>query len=313
MADSTFGVKVTDELKAELTTTMKESGLSGKEFMSMLLSAYKLNNIKEEDLSFQSDIAELQSITKRINGIFANMVLKTQDIKKDVEASWQDSANKFNIQIEELTSNIQEGDKEKENLEGQIAELNKQLEQAQKISQKLSEELNKQEDIVRALNDENKLLRSQLKNNNLLKEKYEEEIHTYEDKLNATDNLKAENEELNEELTKLKDRNDEVNSEVWFLKREIEKLKQEAVLTNEAHNKEINTLTAAHELKLNNALLTKELEYTQKINELNNKIFISQVNTQEVATTTSVSKTKNISDNNNSKNNTIGSSHNTKK
>ena len=41
MADVTFGVKVTEEMKQELNELMKNMDYTGKEFMSVLLNTYR--------------------------------------------------------------------------------------------------------------------------------------------------------------------------------------------------------------------------------------------------------------------------------
>ncbi|ADZ83884.1 hypothetical protein [Cellulosilyticum lentocellum] len=78
MADVTFGVKVPEELKNELSELMKDSTLSGKEFMGMLLASYKLEKAKEENSLFEGDLKELQTLLKRVQGIYTHMIEKSQ-------------------------------------------------------------------------------------------------------------------------------------------------------------------------------------------------------------------------------------------
>ena len=47
MADVTFGVKVPEEMKNELAEIMKSTQLTGKEFMGLLLTTYKLEQKKQ--------------------------------------------------------------------------------------------------------------------------------------------------------------------------------------------------------------------------------------------------------------------------
>jgi len=47
MADTTFGVKVPEELKEQLSKLMQDSGLSGKDFMQSLVNVYHVEKTKE--------------------------------------------------------------------------------------------------------------------------------------------------------------------------------------------------------------------------------------------------------------------------
>ena len=113
MSDVTFGVKVSEEMKNELSQLMKEHALSGKEFMSMLIASYKLDRAKEESQLFESDLVELQGLIKRISGIFINMTEKSQSayqeeviaLEKVIEAQ-QNEKNELLKKVEALKEQL---------------------------------------------------------------------------------------------------------------------------------------------------------------------------------------------------------------
>lgn len=66
MADTTWGVKVPEELKEKVTEAMQNSGLSSKEFVENLLQTYELSHLKETQSVISPDIDELQALTLKI-------------------------------------------------------------------------------------------------------------------------------------------------------------------------------------------------------------------------------------------------------
>lgn len=254
MADVTFGVKVSEEMKNELSLLMKEHTLSGKEFMSMLLASYQLDKARENSSLYESDIVELQNLTKRIHSIFINMTEKSKlNYKEEQEA---------------LQKVIEAQKEEKE----QLLQKNQQSEE---IVKKLQLDLNKQKEEEAALKEELTkskkafdILKKQSENNMLLHDKFKEEVELLKEQLNQYKRLDLEVQERNEEISKLKARNDETASEIWFLKREIEKLELEKEQLIEKHETEVKSQEKQQQLILTNKLLEQSLEFSKKIDEL---------------------------------------------
>lgn len=73
MADVTFGVKVPEEMKNELAEIMKSTQLTGKEFMGLLLTTYKLEQKKQAEDLLVKDIDELQRLLQRIQTMYLNV------------------------------------------------------------------------------------------------------------------------------------------------------------------------------------------------------------------------------------------------
>lgn len=254
MSDVTFGVKVSEEMKNELSQLMKEHALSGKEFMSMLIASYKLDQAKAEAQLFESDLAELQQLIRRISGIFINMAEKSQlSYKEEQEA---------------LERVIQDQQSEKEKIiEEQLAlkETLKEIKEREKVAQNKLQEKEKEVSVV---SKELEVQKTQLKNNLLLHQKFQEEVTRYKEQIKGYQRLEVEISERNEENTKLKNRMDEMASETWFLQREIEKLQKEKEQLQERHATERQHLQAQFDLRLKNELLEQKIQLSEQVAQL---------------------------------------------
>jgi hypothetical protein len=243
MNDVTFGVKVTEDLKNELSELMKTSDLSGKEFMNMLLATYKIEQRKQEDTWFESDIKELQILLHRIQKIYLNISEKSQII-----------ISENRVESEE-TQKALEG--EYKNLEEQYVALMEQIKEEKSLNEEYKKLIATLKQEKEQISEEAKESKMQAKNYLLLHNKFEEEILTLNSQIETFRRTEIEIEERNAENTKLKNRNDELSSEVWFLKRELEKINQEK-----------NQLLLTHELELKNQLLEQKLLFNEKISTL---------------------------------------------
>ena len=258
MADVTFGVKVSEEMKNELSLLMKEHALSGKEFMSMLLASYRLDQAREDANLYESDIVELQNLIKRIQSIFLNMTEKSKLSHREEQ--------------EALEQVIEAQKAEKAKIIEEQEELQKALEQskARELESQKREEALKQE--VEKAKKEAQLQKTQLENNLLLHKKFEEEVIQLKERIASLERLEVEIAERNDENTKLKTRNDELASEVWFLQRDIEKQTKEKEQLLEKQAQEAKMLEDQFALRLKNELLEQKLTLTDKIGELKDEI-----------------------------------------
>lgn len=259
MADVTFGVKVPEEMKIELSEIMKNTELSGKEFMNMLLTAYKLENNKKQQNFYAEDIGELQRLLNRIQGIYLNLGQKTEFV---IEERLQD--------VQKVT---EEKEKELSELLGKVSSLEKALQDKEKElqeNQKHRDEMNQKYLSVVSERDEAK---AQLRNNQLLYDKYETEIKQLQKQIEGLGRLEIEIEERNEENQKLKTRNDEIASDMWFLQREMDKLKEELVGAINKSEEEKDKLKQTYELELKNQLLEQKLAFNAKVELLKEENF----------------------------------------
>ena len=258
MADVTFGVKVSEEMKNELSELMKDSTLSGKEFMGLLLASYKLEKGKEENNLFESDLKELQTLLKRVQSIYTHMIEKSH-------LNYQEQVNIIKKEIEthlkEKEVLVQDFKKAEETLEANEKKVAKQVLEIEDLNQALKKSKTDKEQ-----------LNQQLSNHLLLHTKFEAEISNLKAQLESTQRLEIEIEERNKENTKLKNRNDELASEIWFLQREVEKLKEERVQVENQTQLEIAQLKDKQQLQLKNELLEQKLNFKEEVAQLKEEI-----------------------------------------
>ncbi|MBP3911424.1 MAG: hypothetical protein E6590_04340 [Clostridiales bacterium] len=254
MADVTFGVKVPEEMKNELAEIMKSTQLTGKEFMGLLLTTYKLEQKKQAEDLLVKDIDELQRLLQRIQTMYLNVServgLVVEERIGEVEA--------VVVQKEEEKETLI---KEKSLLEEKINNLLKEKEEAKDRYVALEKAYSELEEQI----SEQKI---QIKQHHTLCEKYEEQIVGLKEENSKWERLEIEIKERNEENERLKVRNDEVSSELWFAQREVEKLKELLKQEEEGKNKELTTLKEKYDLELQNSLLEQKLVFTNKIEVL---------------------------------------------
>lgn len=254
MSDVTFGVKVTEEMKQELSELMKNSTLSGKEFMSMLLTSYKLEKSRVESSLFESDMKELQVLLNRVQRIYLNMTEKS-------EIAYTEKLQGFERALSEQEEEHKVLGTEYETLQQVLKEQEDKSKKDEKQIKELKEELKKYQ--AEAADNKN-----QLKNNLLLHTKFEEEVSYLKEQIEALKRLELEIEERNTENTKLKNRNDELASELWFLQREVEKLNLEKEQLTIKWAEEKEQMKTTHALEIKNQLLEQKLNLNQRISEL---------------------------------------------
>lgn len=254
MADVTFGVKVPEEMKNELAEIMKSTQLTGKEFMGLLLTTYKLEQKKQAEDLLVKDIDELQRLLQRIQTMYLNVServgLVVEERIGEVEA--------VVVQKEEEKETLI---KEKSLLEEKINNLLKEKEEAKDRYVALEKAYSELEEQI----SEQKI---QIKQHHTLCEKYEEQIVGLKEENSKWERLEIEIKERNEENERLKVRNDEVSSELWFAQREVEKLKELLKQEEDGKNKELTTLKEKYDLELENSLLEQKLVFTNKIEVL---------------------------------------------
>lgn len=254
MADVTFGVKVPEEMKNELAEIMKSTQLTGKEFMGLLLTTYKLEQKKQAEDLLVKDIDELQRLLQRIQTMYLNVServgLIVEERIGEVEA--------VVVQKEEEKEALI---KEKSLLEEKINNLLKEKEEAKDRYVALEKAYSELEEQI----GEQKI---QIKQHHTLCEKYEEQIVGLKEENSKWERLEIEIKERNEENERLKVRNDEVSSELWFAQREVEKLKELLKQEEDGKNKELTTLKEKYDLELQNSLLEQKLVFTNKIEVL---------------------------------------------
>jgi len=92
MADETWAAKVSPELKEEIGQMVKESGLSSKEFLEVLISKHKTQLLQGGDSERHEDIQQVTYHLDKIKASFVGLVEKGIDLKdKFTESLEQES------------------------------------------------------------------------------------------------------------------------------------------------------------------------------------------------------------------------------
>ncbi len=243
MSDVTFGVKVTEEIKNELSELMKTKALSGKEFMQLLLTTYKTEEAKQEDPLLESDLSELQMLLQRIQNLYLNMNERSKMILTQSDKEYDEALKKQRLENEDL--------KDKNSaLEHKVLELEKTLKNQ-------TEAFSKQNEDTKIISAQLEEYKQQVKSYLLLNAKLDQEIQQLKNQIESYKRLEIEIEERNSENTILKNRNDDLASEIWFLKRDLEKISEEK-----------NQLSLHYAFELKNSILEQKIAYTEKIEAL---------------------------------------------
>lgn len=254
MADVTWGVKVPEELRDQISGFMKESGMQGKDFMQQLVNLYVVEQTKENIPEVAEDLKELQGLTQRINDIYLNIgyridnLIKSKDnemIKElskkdkiigDLQEKIEDTNNKYNGLMDTYSDMVNsEGE-----LKGQVNQLIDNLES------------------IKALNEE-----------------YKNKIHTLTGIIDEYKGYKIENDGLRTEINKLTKKIDSLYSEINIknadikeLNMAIKNLKEDINRLKINHEKEFDSIKKELELEKEKTILELEKEYQNTINSL---------------------------------------------
>ncbi|OON96351.1 MAG: hypothetical protein ATN36_05750 [Epulopiscium sp. Nele67-Bin005] len=251
MSDVTFGVKITPQMKEELTGMIKDSELSGKAFMSLMMQAYKLEKNKGEVLLGETDVDELQKLLGRVQGLFLNLHQRADVLLIE--------------QQKDFELNYTEAKKEVEDLQKICEDLKEQIEVISAEKMELKKGVDTFEKSVKKLETEFKDVSLQLKKERELNEKYVKDTKINVELETQNIHLKEQLNTKDEDVRKLEKTVSSQSSEMWFVEKENEKLKEEITkLQEEAQNTQ-KTLEEKFALQLKNTSLELKLELHDKI------------------------------------------------
>ena len=163
MADTTYAVKVNEDVRERLQKLVEDSGQSSKDFFADMVSQFELMNARKQVPVLAADIDELVKLTTRINNIFINVGERVLSMQESQQLEFKNEV------------------KEKENLIGllqkQIETLNHELAQRE---ERVASALNDAKEALEAKKAVDKLKRENEKLNDLLAEK-ETQLQTIEE------------------------------------------------------------------------------------------------------------------------------------
>ncbi|SHH52466.1 hypothetical protein SAMN02745196_00660 [Clostridium collagenovorans DSM 3089] len=280
MADTIFSVRIDEDTKIKFAETAKELGINNKDFMEILISNYELHkSTNESKLDIQSDVGELQHITKRMMDIYVNLVERMTLSDKEKNQIVQKALADKDSEIENLVKALELEKATNKELSSFILDLQKNIEELKKRNESveelqgnfnsfktmledkvanLKEELKNKTDELQNITEINKELSKTLENKAQLEEisnNYKEENLSLKDKLN---NIKA---TFEKEMFDLK-HSHEKNMSFMKDKLELEKTKEILSLKEENYEK---LQKQQSEFSNKNLELLKELQELKEI------------------------------------------------
>lgn len=195
--DSTWSVRIPDEMKEKISGLVSESGLNSKDFLAQIIQVYELKNAKDTQPLLGSDIDELSCITGRINSIFINIGDRITSYLKQKEEESHLKLEEKSQMLELFHKRIKEQDEkillyqdninllEKDNEE--IRFKSTQLNEICEANKALLAEYNDKGETLSALHNENKEyktvvenLKTELSTKKELQQASEVKIHEFE-------------------------------------------------------------------------------------------------------------------------------------
>ena len=243
----TWAVKIEEEEKERLSELIEQSGLSSKDFLSTMVTAYELSKAKETNPLLTQDIEELQRITNRTNTIFANIGERIQTLLNTKDEEYKKLMEEKQTTITLLTEKNTELKIIKEEQEQKIITNNATI-----------EELN-----IKLQNEQELKETSQS-----LAEEYKQKINVIETEIKEHKAIREENKtlqaQINEQATQIHNtslENEKLQLKQATLENELKEIKQK-------HTEEIKALNDTLTLQSNKEKLKIQEEYQNKLQEI---------------------------------------------
>lgn len=248
VGDTTFGVKVPEELKDEISKLMQTSGLTGKEFMQVLINAYQVEQTKIQLPEVTQDLKELQGLTQRINNIYLSLGYRIDNLLKSKDT--------------EIENQLRKKD-------GIIFDFQDKFNDIDSKNQILTEAFNNCVNEKNALNEQVNQLTNMYNDNKSLVEEYKSKNDMLTGLLSKYEKYSEEFDDLNIKLKEAENKNFELEKNISFKVDEITRIKDTMEHLKEEQAAEMSRLREQLEFKLDKALLVKDKEHQLEINALN--------------------------------------------
>jgi len=138
--DTTWSVRMPEEMKEKISVMITESGLIPKDFMTQLMQLYELNAIKQIQPFMAVDVEELSQLTGRIQHIFVNLCERVTTFQQQREEEFGEKLSEkdsmlsiFNERIQSLEGQLSQDEEEMGLLKKQYDEICQQYAQAEEI------------------------------------------------------------------------------------------------------------------------------------------------------------------------------------
>ncbi len=242
MADTTYSVKIDEELKDRIMNAIKNSGVTGKEFFSKLIEIYETQNAGHEDRV--KELSELEGHLSRIKALYSGLL---EDSK---------------LELESVSSEYKKEIEEKERVINSLTEKVKTLsEELSKVKSLLEESENEKNDLKKNLKD---LSEKDETNLELIKE-YKEKIKKIEMEVESSKAAKVENESLKKQIAEMEKHFEEIEKENKELSNEAENLKSDLEKIQYDHKKEIEGILLRSNMEHQTEIMKEKQECQDRI------------------------------------------------
>lgn len=261
MGQETWALKLDGELKEKLQGIIKDDFESSKDFMEQVVSLYELDKLKQGENVLTAEVDELESLTRRINGIFINANAKINSMLQDKDSKAEQQQELKQKLIERLQNDIAKLEQDKE----QVSSINDSLtamneDYKQQVNQ-LTKSTEILEELVSEYKEKNDLLTGTLTEykaeheNNKLLQKQNRELQDKLHELNVASTEQAK--QIIESDKKFQEQTQKHENELQELLRK--------------HEGELDTLKAKSEIEVNMKLLEVQAEHQSKMQALQEK------------------------------------------
>lgn len=256
--DTTWSVRMPDEMKEKMSDIITESGLNAKEFISQIIQTYELKAARKLQPVMDADIEELSLLTGRVHNLFINLCEKVTSFQQQKEEEFGVKLSEKDGMLVVFNERIRVQEHQLIQYEDKIAALKKQYEDICQQHTQTAEMCEAHKALVLEYREKNDTLTG------LLGE-YQEFKHQIEILKQAVEEEKALRCDIE---SKLREKDNEIR-QLKTLAEETEKaavaqLQQRLESLNIEKEKEILVLQKEHQKKLE----TTHKQYTDKIKEL---------------------------------------------
>ncbi len=242
MADTTYSVKIDEELKDRIMNAIKNSGVTGKEFFSKLIESYEAQNAGHEDRV--KEFSELEGHLSRIKALYSGLI------------------EDFKLEVESINSECKKEIEEKDKLLQNMTEKHKGLsDELSKIKSAFEESENEKNTLKKNLKD---LTEKDETNLELIKE-YKEKIKTIESEIESCKAIKVENASLKTQITEMEKHVEEITRENENLSSKVESLKSDLERIQLDHKKEMEGISVRSNMEYQTGIMKEKQECQDRI------------------------------------------------
>jgi hypothetical protein len=256
--DTTWSVRMPDEMKEKMSAIITESGLNAKEFISQIIQAYELKAARKLQPVMDADIEELSLLTGRVHNLFINLCERITSFQQQKEEEFGVKLSEKDGMLAVFNDRIQIQEQKLTQNDEDLAVLKKQYEDIFQQHAQTVEMCEAHKALVLEYREKNDTLTG------LLGE-YQEFKHQIETLKQAVEEGKALRRDIESKLLEKDKENGHLKNLVEDTEKAAEvQLHHRLASLNIEKEKEILSLQKEHQKKLE----TMQQQYADKIKEL---------------------------------------------